>query len=143
MLCRITRGEDHAGRLPALVTVEPIERPARSWPYAAGLGAAVVVALALRIGPLSESIWYDEWCRTSGWLNADNLSRILWRDVHNPLYNAFMYLWIGVFGDSELSIRLPSLLAGFASALIFAAWAGRRFGRGVGTTVGAWLLTSP
>lgn len=101
------------------------------------------VAAALRLGPATESIWYDEWCRTRQWLNADNLGRILWRDVHNPLYNAFMYLWTALFGDSEASIRLPSLAMGIGSAWTFGVWAGRRFGRPVGFTVTLWLLTSP
>src|SRR6478609_6680555 len=89
------------------------------------VGLAVVgAALLLRLGPLTESIWYDEWCRTAGWLNADNVNAILWRDVHNPLYNALMYAWINAFGDSEISIRVPSLLMGLVSAGVFAAWAG-------------------
>ena len=54
--------------------------------------------------------------RTKPHLNQNTVEHILLYDVHNPLYNSVMYAWINLFGDSELSIRLPSILAGFGSA---------------------------
>jgi len=112
----------------------------RSW-----LGAALLAvgALALRWPQMTESVWYDEYCRTKAHLNAESLWRILGHDVHNPLYNAFMFGWTTVLGDSEVSIRVPSLVAGMSSLAALAVWAGGRFGREVGWSVAGLLAVSP
>lgn len=102
-----------------------------------------VLALALRWPQMTESIWYDEYCRTRLHLNAQSVGWILSHDVHNPLYNAFMYGWTAIFGDSEVSIRTPSLLAGLASIAALAWWAARRFGDAIGWSVAAALASSP
>lgn len=114
--------------------------PSRRYVAAALIAAG---ALALRWPQMSESIWYDEYCRTTLHLNAESVGRILRHDVHNPLYNAFMYAWTALFGDSELSIRLPSLLAAFASVAALAWWTSRRFGRAIGWATAATLASSP
>jgi hypothetical protein len=107
--------------------------------------ALVVLALVLRWPRMTESIWYDEWCRTGAVLNAGNLRKILLHDVHNPAYNALMYVWISVFGDSEVSIRMPSLIAGLASLWIVCRWIAKRFdgGERLAWLVGLWGVCSP
>ena len=64
-------------------------------------------------------------------------------DVHNPLYNAVMYGWIRSFGDSEVSIRMPSMIAGYAMIWVLWRWARERFGGRVAGIAAAWLLISP
>src|SRR5262245_29050627 len=107
------------------------------------LPAALVVSLAARISGLTESLWYDEALRTRQSLSGDRLMRLLLHDVHNPLYNAFMAGWIRVFGDSEVSIRLPSLLAAYGAALILWWWSRLRFGRCVADLALVWTVLSP
>ena len=36
----------------------------------------------------------------------------IWLDANAPLYPLFMHAWIGLFGESNASLRLPSLLFG-------------------------------
>jgi uncharacterized membrane protein len=103
----------------------------------------LAVSLLLRIPGLLESLWYDEVYRTQLMLQKKSLSKLLFHDVHNFLYNVMMYLWINVFGDSELSIRIPSLLLGYASAIIFSLWVSRKFGASIALAVLAWVLLSP
>ncbi len=61
-------------------------------------------------------------------MKPDVIRSLLLHDVHNPLYNAFMYGWIRVFGDSEVSIRVPTLLAGSGMIVIVWRWLRERFG---------------
>lgn len=134
-------GADNAGHersTPA--TARPRLGWVPSWLWAAAILGGTI---ALRWPQMTESIWYDEYCRTRAHLNAQTVGTILRHDVHNPLYNAFMFLWTGVVGDSELSIRVPSLLAGLASGAALAVWAGRRFGAGTGWTLAALVAASP
>lgn len=92
----------------------------------------LLLALALRFYELTAAaIWGDE--GSSVLLAQFPLSGI-WAhaayDVHPPLYFVLLHGWIGLFGDSILSIRLMSALPG-ALAVFLGTWlmhlvAGRR-----------------
>ncbi len=90
----------------------------------------LAAAVLARLPYFNESLWYDEVWYTLSRLNKDSLRRVLLHDVHPPLYPVLMKGWIELFGDSEISIRLPSLLFGLASlGVLFAltrAWFDRR-----------------
>jgi len=80
------------------------------------LGLALLLALALRLPHLTESLWYDELFATDRFLGTGlGLAKTLLTDIHPPVYPLLMHAWDRVFGDSELSVRLPSLLAGLGS----------------------------
>ena len=46
----------------------------------------------------------------------------IWLDANAPLYPLFMHAWIGLFGESNASLRLPSLLFGLAAPVLVAGW---------------------
>lgn len=77
----------------------------------------VILSLSavLRIPNLTESLWYDELWYTFQFLNSSDISRVLFHDVHPPLYPLIMLVWINLFGDSEVAVRLPSLIFGILS----------------------------
>ncbi len=75
----------------------------------------LVLAFLLRMPNFTESLWYDEIWYTSSFLNARTISLVLFNDVHPPLYPLIMFGWINVFGDSEIAVRMPSLLFGLCS----------------------------
>lgn len=105
-----------------------------------------VVALAgilIRWPHLTESLWFDEVWRTDVVLRNGQLGRLLWHDVHNPLYNAMMYAWTGVFGDSELSVRIPSLVLGVGVIVALARWVRVRFGAAPAALAATLLAVSP
>ena len=80
-----------------------------------------IVALLVRLPNFNESLWYDEVWYTFMRLNPNSINRVLFHDVHPPLYPLLMLGWIKLFGDSEIAVRLPSLLFGLASlGVIFA-----------------------
>lgn len=71
---------------------------------------------ALRIPGMTESLWFDElWCTDLVVGSSLALAKQFLTNVHPPFYAVFMFLWTKVFGDSELAIRLPSLLFGLLS----------------------------
>ncbi|MFO0856035.1 MAG: glycosyltransferase family 39 protein [Phycisphaerales bacterium] len=107
------------------------------------LALLAVVWLALRLPLLFRSIWFDEAFRTFVVLNPASIRDLLLHDVHNPLYNAFMYGWIRVFGDSEPSIRVPTLLAGAGVIGIVWVWCKSHWGERAAWWSAAWLVVNP
>ncbi|HYF14340.1 MAG TPA: glycosyltransferase family 39 protein [Phycisphaerales bacterium] len=99
--------------------------------------------LAVRWPRLTQSIWFDEAFRTKVVLSGESAWRLLLRDVHNPLYNAFMYVWVRVVGDTELAIRVPGLLAGIGLILVVFRWTRERWGPAAAWWAAAWLSVSP
>jgi hypothetical protein len=89
-----------------------------------------VLAVLPRLGRLGASLWNDETFSTHLRLgfSRDTFAWMAY-DTHPPLYNVIMLLWVSVFGDSAVSIRMLPLLCSAASVF----YAGR---------VATWLLGS-
>lgn len=117
------------------------------WLRAVTWCVVVLCAFALRLPGLRQSLWVDEVFRTfvglSGSMMKGPAAWLLWRDVHNPLYNAVMWVWIRVFGDAEVTIRVPSLIAAGALVAVVYGWVRERFGIVAARLAGLWLLFSP
>lgn len=70
------------------------------------------LGLVLRLIAINQSLWLDE---AIGALAVKNyswhqlFSNFLVVDNHPPLYYAFLKIWTGVFGYSEMSLRMPSV----------------------------------
>ena len=84
----------------------------------------LLVAIFLRVYQLdAESLWLDEAisvCHAAD----DSLIQVLngsCYDEHNPpLYFLLLHYWIQLFGDSEVSVRLPLVLFGvFSVAMLY------------------------
>lgn len=90
------------------------------------LAVAVLVALLLRLPLLDRPVWFDEACMSHQRIGTwPQLCATLYVDIHPPLFVVFMYAWNHLFGDGELALRLPALLAGLLSIpLTF--WTGHR-----------------
>ncbi len=104
-----------------------------------------IVAAALRLPHLGESVWYDEvWYATS---HAGSSLSALWSlfltKPPAPLYGVVMFFWRSVFGDSELSVRVPSLLFGLASIAMTHRIAGTYGSPRVALLAAAFLCVSP
>ena len=84
------------------------------------LAAILLLALPLRLLNIGESLWLDELWSIRIILDGSDPIRLLIRDIHPPLYSLFLFAWIALFGDAELSIRVPSLI--FALLSIVLAW---------------------
>jgi 4-amino-4-deoxy-L-arabinose transferase-like glycosyltransferase len=108
----------------------------RSWLFILG-------TLLLRIPSMGKSLWFDEIYRTSVHMNPERALVTLLGDVHNPLYNSFMYLWIRLVGESGWALRLPSLVAAYLSVFFFCCWLARIVSPRLARWTGAWLLVAP
>ena len=77
------------------------------------LFAILLLAFVLRVFHLGkESLWLDE-CHTAirARLPFDLMMRHLTSlGTNPPLHNIIVHVWIRVFGDSEASMRFPSVL---------------------------------
>ena len=96
--------------------------PAPAWHGAAALGPLLLLAAALRIPGLRDSLWYDEVSASRVHLGslAHYFERMLTLS-HMPTHYTLMYFWIQLFGDSEISVRTPPFLFGMGSiALAYA-----------------------
>ncbi|MBR6163219.1 glycosyltransferase family 39 protein [bacterium] len=74
----------------------------------------LVVGLALRLLLINTPLWYDEAC---SWLAASKSfpsginDFLLNHDFqHTPLYFYYLHFWMKFFGNSDISLRLSSLL---------------------------------
>jgi hypothetical protein len=86
----------------------------------------VASAALVRLPLLGRPVWFDEACMSDQRLGtASQLLASLYAEIHPPLYLCFMHCWNRVWGDSEVSMRAPALLAGLACVpLIW--WTGKR-----------------
>lgn len=82
----------------------------------------ILLGAVLRIYNLStESVWFDE-AVTSQVSELGVRELIQWMITENdnnpPLYYMLMHFWVSMFGDSEFSLRLPSVIVGTGSVLM-------------------------
>lgn len=121
-----------------------IRAPREKRLFVVALVAIVLLAAGLRLYELdSKSLWSDE---GATWTNSqDDLAHILaGQDAkHPPGYYALVHYSTTTFGDSETSLRAPSVL-GSLIALIFTALTARRlWGVRQGLIAALVLLLSP
>ena len=102
-----------------------------------------IAALLVRLPNFNESLWYDEVWYTFMRLNPNSINRVLFHDVHPPLYPLLILGWIKLFGDSEIAVRLPSLLFGLASLGVMFALARSWFNRRIAFLSTILMALSP
>jgi uncharacterized membrane protein len=89
-----------------------------------------LIAFLIRLIALNQSLWLDEGT-TARVVSQYNYSEILTKfsphDFHPPLYYLFLKGWTGIFGYSEITLRMPSvlfsLLTGYLVYLLGGVWA--------------------
>ena len=85
------------------------------------LRTVAIIGLLIAVGAgarmlVDRSLWLDE---ATSWYQSQlpfgvMLADLRATDVHPPGYHAVLWLAVQAFGDSELGLRLPSLIAGLA-----------------------------
>ena len=103
-------------------------------PFWLVIAVLALIGLSVRIWNIGvEPLWLDEaysaYAADHDW---SFLFRVVPRyETHPPFYYSLLHLWVQVFGDSVLSLRMPGLLAGLATPPVLvlaareaAAWLG-------------------
>lgn len=108
------------------------------------LAGILIAALALRIISLNQSLWLDEatTALAAKMSLRDLFGKFLPGDFHPPLHYFLMKYWVGVFGSSEISLRVPSVI--FGVGLVYVTYLiGRKvFNKKTALTASALLATS-
>jgi uncharacterized membrane protein len=100
------------------------------------------LAFLLRIISLNQSLWLDE--ATSALLAAKgNFKFFVPYDFHPPLYYYLLFAWSKIFGLSEISLRLPSVLLGVGSVYLLYKSAFSLVGRTSAILAAIFLAISP
>lgn len=77
----------------------------------------ILFGLFLRFVSINQSLWLDE--ATTALVAkmplSDIFSKFMPGDFHPPLYYIFMRGWVLLFGNSEISLRVPSVIFGVAT----------------------------
>lgn len=106
----------------------------------------VIIALALRLIILDQSLWLDEAINVNNAANLDIGSLIFvysLGDFHPPLYHLILRGWILLFGTSEIMIRLPSVILGVANVLVIYLIGKKLFEQKTALIAATLLATAP
>jgi uncharacterized membrane protein len=79
--------------------------------FAFPVGVISILALIISLHKLFTpySFWMDElWSVNTSQMNTINMLQQILGDVHPPLYQIVLKLWIVIFGDSETTLRILS-----------------------------------
>jgi len=79
-----------------------------------------LLGLGLRLISLNQSLWLDEAVQI--WASSLPLNEFFHQflpgDFNPPFYYFFLHFWIKLFGNSEISARLPSIIFGILSVFL-------------------------
>ncbi len=112
----------------------------------------LALAFVLRVHALgTQSLWLDEalsvnFAQTP---TAELFSRLAREDIHPPLYETMLHVWIQLAGAGEFAVRFPSLLAGLLLVAVsyrlaldlFSTYSARSLGGGSAALVVAGLTS--
>jgi len=113
---------------------------------ALALTGIIAFAAAIRLYDLGgPSLWIDEaWSYTNATMPMGALWHLIaTRETNSALFFLFLRTWIGVFGTSEVAMRLPSFLASIATIPLVYAAGERLFGRKAGLIAAVLFGLSP
>jgi 4-amino-4-deoxy-L-arabinose transferase-like glycosyltransferase len=104
----------------------------------------LALALVLRLPNFNESLWHDELWSTL--LKLDTLRGLMFEiatDSHPPFFNVVMFVWVRLFGDSEISVRMLPLICGLLTIALTARLAGEYGSARAGAVAALILAISP
>jgi 4-amino-4-deoxy-L-arabinose transferase-like glycosyltransferase len=80
----------------------------------------LILGLVFRLFSLNQSLWLDE--ATTALVSkmpiADFFGKFMPADFHPPLYYIIVHYWSLLFGTSEISLRLPSVIFGILTIYV-------------------------
>ena len=84
-----------------------------------GLIVILTLGFILRLINLNQSLWLDEAVQAITVKGSIfEISTELRGDFHPPLYHLFLWGWVHLFGNSEIVLRMPSVIFGVATVFV-------------------------
>ncbi len=81
--------------------------------------AILILALVLRLVNLNQSLWLDEAVQAiTAKASLTGIFQEITGDFHPPLFHLLMHFWVRIFGASEISLRMPSVLFGVGTVYL-------------------------
>lgn len=106
----------------------------------------LLLGLCVRLINLSQSLWWDEAISTV-YANSlsfyDFINHYSIADFHPPGYFIILWVWGHLFGFSEISVRLPSVILGLATIFIIYLIGKELFSKRVGVLAALFLSLAP
>jgi len=105
----------------------------------------LIFTLVLRLVTINQSLWLDEAIGALAVRNmsySDLITGFLTVDNHPPLYYFLLKFWTGIFGYSEISLRMPSVLFGVGTVFFIYLIGNRIFDSKKSGLIAAVLLSS-
>ena len=106
----------------------------------------LVFAFILRIINLNQSLWWDEAISVVYAMSSDFwwfVTKYPIGDFHPPGYFALLWVWGHLFGFSEISVRLPSLIFGLLTIYMTFLIGKELFSKKVGLLAALFLTVAP
>lgn len=106
----------------------------------------LVIGLILRLINLNQSLWLDEAINVvySQKYNLwDFLTKYPFGDFHPPGYFFILWIWTRLFGVSEITVRIPSVIFGVAAIYLTFLIGKKLFDKKVGLTAAILLAVAP
>lgn len=106
----------------------------------------LVIAFILRIIKIDQSLWLDESINVMAAKELpfwEFVSKYPIGDFHPPLYFGLLWIWGRIFGLSELSVRMPSVILGVATVYITYLLGRKWFSQKTGIIVAILMATAP
>jgi hypothetical protein len=131
-----------------VLTPLPVDRerpPQRSWLLWLGIASMGVLVLWSRLGSLNQSLWHDEIYSVVHYVHTGPTTIISGGYVPNDhvLFNLLNYGTTQVLGESEVTLRLWSVLPALAAAATIVWWAWRELGPWTAVVLAVLVATSP
>lgn len=110
------------------------------------IGWVIILGLGLRLISINQSLWLDEAISAIAARDYSFLGIIkdfLPGDTHPPLYYLLLKIWSSLFGDSEISLRLPSVIFGIGTVAVVFLIGKNLGGKRLALTAGLFTATAP
>ncbi|MDD2823006.1 MAG: glycosyltransferase family 39 protein [Candidatus Daviesbacteria bacterium] len=116
------------------------------WPNRFNIIIVTLLALLIRLISLNQSLWWDEainvvYARQSGFLWF--ITRYPLGDFHPPGWFALLWSWGNLFGWSEVSVRMPSVLFGVGAVYVTYLIGEKLFSKKIGLLSALMLAFAP
>lgn len=106
-----------------------------------------VSAFILRLISLNQSLWLDETTTANVVRNLsyiEILSKFSPHDFHPPFFYLFMKFWTNIFGYTEVSLRMPSVLASLVTGyIVYKLAKNLKLDKSLGLWASAFFLFNP